>query len=101
QLRIGANAYGRSQPVSLDVNRSLIVDLPAEVREVVVTQPAIAGAIMRSKNRAIVQGVSAGSTNILFLDRNGNPIAVLDVSVGGDNSSLGWVLARVLPDSRI
>lgn len=101
QLRIGASAYGRSQAVSLDVNRSLIIDLPAEVREVVVTQPSIAGAIMRTRNRAIIQGVSAGSTNILFLDVHGNPITVLDVSVGGDNASLGGVIARVLPNSRI
>lgn len=100
-LRIGSNSYGRSQPVSVGLNRSLIVDLPAEVREVVVTQPAIAGAIMRSKNRAIVQGVGSGSTNILFLDARGNPITVLDVSVGGDSAGVGAAIARILPGSRI
>jgi pilus assembly protein CpaC len=100
-LRIGPNSYGRTQMVSLELNRSLIVDLPAEVREVIVSQPTIVGAIMRSKNRAILQGATAGSTNILFLDARGEPISVLDVTVGGDSSALSAAIARILPNSRI
>ncbi|MCB9992963.1 MAG: type II and III secretion system protein family protein [Hyphomicrobiaceae bacterium] len=98
-LRIGQ--YGVTQSVQLGLNKSIIVDLPAEVGEVIVSQPQIAAAIMRDKRRAILQGVASGDTNILFLDAAGRQIATLDVSVMNDASSLSATLARVIPGSHI
>ena len=100
-LRVGANAYGRTQNVEVGLNKSLIVDLPADVQEVIVSQPGVASAIVRSKRRAIVQGVAPGGTNIFFLDHRGDAIAVLDVSVGDDGGNLVAAIARVIPGSRI
>jgi pilus assembly protein CpaC len=100
-LRVGANAYGGTQRVELGLNKSLILDLPGDVREVIVSQPSVAGAIMRSKRRAIVQGSSAGDTNIFFLDAAGEAISVLEVSVTGDTSGLSGTLAQLLPGSSI
>ena len=71
-LRVGGNEYGRTQQVSIGLNKSLLVDLPTPAAEVIVSQPTIASAIMRTKTRAIVQGVGAGSTNMMFLDGSGN-----------------------------
>lgn len=100
-LRVGANAYGVTQHVEVGLNKSLIIDLPADVNEVIVSQPTVAGAIMRNKRRAIIQGTTGGDTNIFFLDRAGEAIAILDVSVLNDSSSLSTALARALPGSRI
>lgn len=100
-LRVSANAYGTTQHVEVGLNKSLIVDLPADVREVIVSQPGVAGAIMRSKRRAIVQGTAIGGTNILFLDAAGEAIAVLDVAVGDSAGNLVATLARVIPNSNI
>jgi pilus assembly protein CpaC len=100
-LRVGANAYGRTQNVEVGLNKSIIIDLPADVQEVIVSQPGVASAIVRSKRRAIVQGISAGGTNIFFLDGRGNAIVVLDVSVGDGAGNLVSTLARVIPGSRI
>lgn len=100
-LRVSSAAYGSTQRISVGVNKSIIVDLPADAREVIVSQPSVAGAMMRSKSRAIIQGVAVGGTNIFFLDQAGRTIAVLDVSVGNDASNLSSTLARVLPGSAI
>lgn len=100
-LRLSQNAYGRAQQVEIGLNKSIIVDLPASAREVIVSQPAIAGAIMRSKQRAIIQGMAPGDTNIFFLDGRGDTIAVLEVSVSGDSSVLVNALNRLLPGSAI
>src|SRR5690606_12476775 len=67
----------------------------------IVSQPAVAGAIMRNKRRAVIQGSAAGGTNIFFLDAAGEAIAVLDVSVGGGADALVSTLARVIPGSNI
>lgn len=107
-LRIADTASGTSQSVSLEVNKSIIVDLPTNAGEVIASQPAVANVVMRSKTRAIVQGISGGDTNIFFLDPAGNNIAVLDIKVtsnAGGASDVGpaleSALARNLPGSRI
>lgn len=104
-LRIGSGAYGSTQHVEVSLNKSVIVDLPADVKEVVVSQPAVAGAIMRNKRRAIVQGIGSGETNIFFLDSAGEAIAVLDLDVAPQRNDIAAILtttlARVLPGSAI
>lgn len=92
---------GSSQNVQLGLNKSVIVDLPAEAGEVIVSQPAVAGAILRSKTRAIIQGVAVGETNVIFLDDLGRQISVLDISVVNDSSNLAATLRRIIPTSNI
>jgi hypothetical protein len=87
--------------VQLGLNKSMIVDLPANAREVIVSQPTIASATMRSQRRAIIAGTGAGDTNMFFIDDQGRQIATLDVSVAQDDSSLATTLATVLPGSNI
>ncbi|MBJ3784649.1 type II and III secretion system protein family protein [Devosia sediminis] len=105
QITIAGNAYGAVRKVDLELNKSMIVDLPAGVSEVIVSQPDVAAAIMRSRTRAIVQGVTGGDTNIFFLDDNGRTIQVLDMRVIEQPSQVGNALedalARVIPGSRI
>lgn len=104
-LRVGSQAYGATQNIELEVNKSMIVDLPAGVGEVVATQPGIATVVMRSKSRAIVQGVSGGDTNIFFLDTASRTISVLNLKVFQPRSDVGnalaSALARSIPGSRL
>lgn len=92
-------SYGRTQNVTLDVNKSLLVDLPADVHEVIVSQPGVANAILRSKRRAIIQATGSGETNIFFLDAAGRTIVVLDVGTKGTASTTGVSVASVLRDT--
>jgi pilus assembly protein CpaC len=104
-LKVSSRALGVTQELSLEVNKSMIVDLPTNAGEVVVSQPTIATAVMRSKTRAIIQGIAGGDTNIFFLDGAGNNIAVLDIKVVQPRSDVGNALegaiARNIPGSHI
>lgn len=104
-LQVTQAAYGGTQRIEVVLNKSMIIDLPADAKEVIVSQPNIVGTIMRSKRRAIVQGLTAGSTNIFFLDATGSAIAVIDVEVQQEASpvaaALEETLARVLKGSNI
>ena len=104
-LTISPAAYGATRPVEVEINKSMLIDLPAGVAEVIITQPGIAAAIMRTRTRAILQGVDAGSTNVFFLDDAGRTIAVLDLDVIQPVSQIGRALestlARVIPGSNI
>lgn len=104
-LRISRSEMGATQHVDVRQYKSVIVDLPAAVGEVIVSQPSVATAIMRSKQRAIVQGIDDGETNIFFLDSLGRTISALELSVKSPPSRIGKTLedtlARVIPGSRI
>ncbi len=98
-------AYGSTRSVEIEINKTALVDLPAGAAEVIVSQPGVAAAIMRTRTRAIVQGITGGDTNIFFLDDRGQTIAVLDVQVIEEPSQVGnalqIALARILPGSNI
>jgi pilus assembly protein CpaC len=100
-LQVTQASYGANKQITVGINKSIIVDLPADAKEVIVSQPSVAGTIMRSKRRAIVQGVGPGSTNIFFLDSTGSAIAVLDVTVGDNAGTLIAALRDVLPSSNL
>jgi len=104
-IRVAPNGMGQTYPVQMSVNKSLILDLPIDVHEVYVSQPAVGNAILRSKRRAVVQSMSAGDTNIFFLDAQGRTIAVLDISIKPPVSDVASALrdtfSRVLPHANI
>ena len=104
-LHVVNNAMGGRQAVTIDVNKSVIVDLPTNVGEVIATQPAIAAVVMRTKTRAIIEGIAAGGTNVFFLDPAGNNISVLDVTVQQPPSDVGTAIeaaiARNVPGSHV
>lgn len=105
QLSIPAASYGAVRNVQIELNKSMLVDLPAGVAEVIVSQPNVAAAIMRTRTRAILQGITGGDTNVFFLDDAGRTIQVLDLRVIEEPSQVGnaleSALARVIPGSRI
>jgi pilus assembly protein CpaC len=104
QLTISPQAYGATRSIDIEVNKSMILDLPAGVAEVVITQPGIAAAIMRTRTRAILQGITGGNTNMFFLDDAGNTIQILDVNITGGSAvgtAIESALARVIPGSNI
>lgn len=104
-LRISQSALGKTQSVEVGQNKSIIIDLPIDVREVIVSQPAVANVVLRSKRRAIIQGVNDGETNIFFLDGGGRTISVLELAVKSPPSRVGRALqdaiADILPGSNI
>jgi len=100
-LRISQAEIGATQYLQVGHNKSVIIDLPAEVGEIIVSQPEIAGVILRSKRRAIIQGIKVGETNIFFLTASGARIAVLELSVASDSSGLEATIARIVPGSNI
>ncbi|WP_332701579.1 type II and III secretion system protein family protein [Devosia sp.] len=104
-ITISPAAYGATRKFEVEINKTALIDLPAGAAEVIVGQPGVAAAIMRTRTRAIVQGITGGDTNIFFLDDQGRTIAVLDVKVIEEPSQVGnalqIALARIIPGSNI
>jgi len=52
----------------LGVGKSIVVDLPRDIKDVLVADPKIANAVVRSAQRAYIIGAAVGQTNIVFFD---------------------------------
>jgi pilus assembly protein CpaC len=70
--------------VALGVGKSIVVDLSRDVRDVLVSNPKIANAVIRSSRRAYIIGADIGQTNIYFFDGEGRQIAGFDIAVTRD-----------------
>lgn len=83
--------------INLGVGKSIPIELPRDARDVIVANPAIANAIVRSARRAFMIGVAVGQTNVFFLDAEGRQIAGFDVEVGRDLGALRAALRSLNP----
>ena len=94
-----ASANGRSIEVGL--NKSMVIETPRDVRDVLVSSPTIADAVVRTPRRVYILGMAIGQANVILFDGNGNQIASFDVNVARDNASLAALLRRMIPTSNI
>src|SRR4029079_7346935 len=70
--------------LSLGVGKSVVVDLPRDVKDVLVADPKIANAVIRSPQRAYIIGGAGGQTNVVFFDGDGQQIASYDIAIKRD-----------------
>lgn len=90
-----------SRRIALAVGKSVEIELPTDASEVVVANPKLADAIVRTARRLYIVGVAAGQTTIFASDANGRQIAHLEVNVGRDVGELAQLLRLSLPRSDI
>jgi pilus assembly protein CpaC len=86
---------------TMGVGRSIIVDLPRDAAEIVVANPLVANAVVRSARKIYILALAAGQTTIFALDQRGNQIANLELSIGRDVGELSQILKTALPKSNI
>ncbi|MEN9873566.1 MAG: hypothetical protein RL186_463 [Pseudomonadota bacterium] len=89
------------QRLLLAQGKSAIIDLPVEARDVVVSDPAVTDAVMRSSRRGYLLGLKNGETNVYFLDAQGRQILSLEVRVARDTSELDSLIQRMVPEARV
>lgn len=87
--------------VRMGLNKSVVVRLPAEARDVIVGNPDIVDAVVRSKTTAYLFARKTGQTNIFFFDAAGQQILALDLEVSLDMTGVRKLLNRSLPGNRI
>jgi pilus assembly protein CpaC len=90
-----------ARPLTLGVGKSIVIDLPRDIKDVLVADPKIANAVVRSTQRAYIIGASVGQTNIVFFDSAGQQIAAYDIAVTRDLNGLRAALKQALPNSDI
>ena len=101
-LSIPANAaFPLAKRIDLGVGRSIVVQFPIPLKDVLVSDPQLMDAVVQSSDRVFLIAKKSGQTNAFFFDEYGQQILTLEVSVGADLTALDDLLRRLIPGSNI
>jgi pilus assembly protein CpaC len=90
-----------SRFVALGIGKSIVIDLPRDIKDVLVADPKTANAVIRTARRAYLIGVAVGQTNVFFFDAEGKQIAGFDIAVTRDLNGVRAALRQLFPDGDI
>ncbi len=101
-LTVPARAnFPLAKRVSIGVGKSLLVQFPFELRDVLVSDPDKVDAVVQTSNRIFLIAKKLGQTNAFFFDSKGQQILTLEISIGADLKGLDGILKRLIPGSNI
>lgn len=99
-VRVGV---GQSQAQSLTLPRgeSAVIELPVDARDVLVSNPAVADAVLQSPRRIVLMGLTPGTTDVLFFDASGRQLLTVNVRVGAPTGALQDAIRRIVPNANV
>jgi Flp pilus assembly secretin CpaC len=81
---ISSDATDEARSVQLGLNKSVVINLPRDIKDVLIAEPKIVSAVVRSKTRVYIIGAAVGRTNVFFFGDDDQPIGTLDINVSDD-----------------
>lgn len=89
------------QRLTLGLNKAAVVQLDQDARDVLVSNPDMVDAVVRTPRRIFLLANKVGQTNAFFFDSQGKQILTLDIRVEKDVVDLTGLLKTSLPNSAI
>jgi pilus assembly protein CpaC len=99
--RAADGGSGKTRFLSLGIGKSVVLDLPRDIKDVLVANPKVANAVVHSAQRAYVIGAEVGQTNIVFFDSEGQQIAAYDIAVTRDLNGVRAALKLMVPGGNV
>ncbi len=100
-MTINPAELSTSRQVKIGVGKSLVIDLPRDAKDVLVSSPKVADAVMRTARRAYLIGLEVGQTNVFFFDVAGRQIAVIELQVDRDIAALSQSIRQLVPGTAV
>lgn len=97
-IKNGATAHQR---ITLGLGKAAIVEIDADARDVLVSNPDIVDAVVRTPRRIFLMGQKGGQTNAFFFDGQGKQLATIDIRVEKDTTDLAKLIKLSFPDTDI
>lgn len=87
--------------VHLALNKSMVVNLDDDVKDVMVSNPAVADAVIRTNRKIYIIGMTAGETNVFLFGDGGRQIAQFELVIARDTLGLESTIQGVIPGAKI
>lgn len=91
----------RTEHITLAMDKAALVQLDTDARDVLVSNPAVVDAVVRTPRRIFLLAQKTGQTNAFFFDAAGHQILSIDIRVERDVTDLGAMIHADLPTSNI
>ncbi len=102
RVRISTSGDGEnSRSLMLPLGKAVIVELPADAADVLVSAPGTVDAVIRTPRRVYLLGMEIGQANAFFFDKRGRQIISLEIRVENDVTALTALYEKLLPSARI
>jgi pilus assembly protein CpaC len=85
----------------LGLNKAAIIQIDADARDVLVANPDIVDAVVRTPRRIYLLAQKTGQTNAFFFDASGHQILSIDIRVEKDVTDLAAMIRKDMPGSDI
>ena len=90
-----------TRKVSIGLDKSMMLELPTDVSDVLVSSPEIVDAVVQTPRRIYLLAKDVGEANAFFLGPGGRKVLLLELTVVRDTAPLSDMLARLIPGSKI
>ena len=80
--------FPRAERAKVQRGKSLMVQFPFRLRDVMVSDPQRLDAVVQSSNRVFLLGKRKGQANIFFFNEQGDHVLTLDVEIGAGASKV-------------
>ncbi|MEJ1159573.1 type II and III secretion system protein family protein [Prosthecomicrobium sp. N25] len=101
ERRVAPASGTPTRQLRLALSKSIILDYDEDIRDILVSNPAVADAVVRTNRRLYLLGNKFGTTNIFVFGASGRQIANIEVQVAPDIATLEGLLHRLLPEADI
>jgi pilus assembly protein CpaC len=89
------------QHITLGLDKAALVQLDTDARDVLVSNPAVVDAVVRTPRRIFLLAQKTGQTNAFFFDGAGHQILTIDIRVERDVTDLATMIHNDMPNSNI
>ena len=90
-----------ARAVTVGLNKSVLIELPGDVREVVISNPAVVEAVVRTARRVHLLGQQIGQATASFIAQDGRQMLTLDIAVERDLASVAAIIRRLMSDADV
>lgn len=100
-LTIPPGQLAQARKVTIGLDKSMLVEVPADLTNVMVSNPEILDAVVQTSRQVYLLAKDVGEANAFFFGPNGQKVLLLEVSVRRDLTLLTDTIHRLLPGSRV
>ena len=97
----GGSALPATRKVTLGADKSMIVEVPVDLQNVLVSNPEVIDAVVQTSRQVYILAKATGEANAFFVGPEGQKVLFLEVTVARDLGALRDTIARLLPGSKV
>ncbi|WP_428673049.1 type II and III secretion system protein family protein [Roseibium sp.] len=101
QVHVAAGERASDRILNVGIGRSVVINLAEDAADVLVSNPEIADAVLRTPRRIFVLGNTPGQSRLVLFSRSGRELASFDLRVEKDTSDLTRIIHKLIPGTNI